>query len=312
MSHPTPASSTDSQSVPAEFRELLRRAHFKAVDEVGRFHVEEDAFLQRLWASAREALAKAAVSSPSARHVEEALETLAVGDLYLATAMSQGDPRSWALFEERYAEYARRLCHHYIESPERAREITATLAADLFLPRRDGEPARVASYRGFGSLKGWLKVVLYHITQDRYREDKKTVSLDDDSGRGEEGTSRAERIESPAPPPDADIVQKRCHEAFQAALPQAVIVLDDREKNLVQLYFVKGLQGNELAPMFRVHESTVSRWLDKLRLHLKSTIERVAHSRCGMTPRDVRECYEVLGKGLHVSLDRILEEPRKK
>ena len=61
--------------------------------------------------------------------------------------------------------------------------------------------------------------------------------------------------------PELAYLKERYRDAFTDALSAAVSALSDRDRTLLRLYHVDGLSLEAMAALYRVHLSTVSRWL---------------------------------------------------
>jgi RNA polymerase sigma-70 factor (ECF subfamily) len=132
---------------------------------------------------------------------------------------------------------------------------------------------------GRGSLEGWLRTVLAQSYIDRYRAQKRTVSLEEQI---EAGASFA--AEPAAAEPVSDV-------RLEMATAAALASLTPEEKFLLAAYFLDGQTLAELGRQLRMHESTISRKLDRLTTSLRKGIRRQLLAE-GMSPRQADECLE--------------------
>jgi len=225
--------------------------------------------------------------------------SLRVDELALARACAAGSDPAWEIFFTRFREKLHLAALRIAREESAARELADTLYADLYGTNiRDGQRvSKLASYTGRGSLEGWLRTVLSQEYVNRYRRTKRLVSLDEES---EEGVQF--RAPDPDPVPTAD------HRLAQAT-DEALAFLSGEERTVLSAYYLDGRTLAEIARMLGVHESTISRKLDKLAKSLRKQI-LAALVRRGMSRRQAEEALEVDVRDLQVDIRRSLaQEP---
>jgi RNA polymerase sigma-70 factor (ECF subfamily) len=225
--------------------------------------------------------------------------SLRVDELALARACAAGSDPAWEIFFTRFREKLHLAALRIAREESAARELADTLYADLYGTNiRDGQRvSKLASYTGRGSLEGWLRTVLSQEYVNRYRRTKRLVSLDEES---EEGVQF--RAPDPDPVPTAD------HRLAQAT-DEALAFLSGEERTVLSAYYLDGRTLAEIARMLGVHESTISRKLDKLAKSLRKQIV-AALVRRGMSRRQAEEALEVDVRDLQVDIRRSLaQEP---
>src|SRR6266567_6336179 len=128
-------------------------------------------------------------------------KTLRVDDLTLARACAAGNERAWEAFMLRFREKLYDVARQITREDSAGRELADSVYADLYGTRtREGERVcKLNSYSGRGSLEGWLRTVLAQEYVNRYRKQRKLVSLDEES---EEGTQYATPAAEPLTPLD--------------------------------------------------------------------------------------------------------------
>jgi RNA polymerase sigma-70 factor (ECF subfamily) len=225
--------------------------------------------------------------------------SLRIDELALARACAAGVESAWEIFLTRFREKLHLAALRIAREDSAARELADTLYADLYGTNiRDGQRvSKLASYTGRGSLEGWLRTVLSQEYVNRYRRTKRLVSLDEES---EEGVQF--RAPDPAPSAPAD------HRLAQAT-DEALAFLSGEERTVLSAYYLDGRTLAEIARMLGVHESTISRKLDKLAKSLRKQIV-AALVRRGMSRRQAEEALEVDVRDLQVDIRRSLaQEP---
>jgi len=180
-----------------------------------------------------------------------------------------------------------------------ARDLADSLYADLYgtSAREDERVSKLNSFTGRGSLEGWLRNVLAQEFVNRYRRGKRLVSLDEES---EEGSQFA--APEPEPLPAAD-------SRLEAATDAALAALPNQDRMVLAAYYLDGRTLAEIARMMAVHESTISRKVDKLAKSLRKKILAVMVQR-GMSRRQAEEALEVDVRDLNIDIRRSLaQEP---
>src|SRR6267154_1555601 len=112
---------------------------------------------------------------------------LRLNELVLARACAAGNERAWQDFISRYRNKLRSMALHITRDASHASELADSLFADLYgVNTRDGvRHSKLVFYTARGSLEGWLRTVMAQEFINRYRKQKRVVSLDEQE---EEGT----------------------------------------------------------------------------------------------------------------------------
>jgi RNA polymerase sigma-70 factor (ECF subfamily) len=222
---------------------------------------------------------------------------LRVDELALARACAAGENSAWEIFLTKYREKLYLSALRIAREDSAARELADTLYADLYgTTTREGQRvSKLASYSGRGSLEGWLRTVLAQEYVNRYRRTKRLVSLDEES---EEGVQF--RAPDPEPATTADDRLSRATDTVLAELPA-------EDRMVLSAYYLDGRTLAEIARMLGVHESTISRKLDKLAKSLRKLIV-AALMKGGMSRRQAEEALEVDVRDLQVDIRRSLAQ----
>ena len=230
--------------------------------------------------------------------VREFYESLRIEDLALARACAAGSERAWEMFMARFREKLYDIGSYIARESSAGRELADSIYADLYGTRtRDGQRvSKLSSYTGRGSLEGWLRTVIAQEYVNCYRRQKHTVSLDEES---EDGAQFA----APEPQPIAKVDSR-----LEAATDEVLAALPPEDRLVLASYYLDGRTLAEIARMLRVHESTISRKLDKLAKALRRQILS-ALSRRGMSRRQAEEALDVDVRDLQVNIrKRLLQE----
>ncbi|HWY20251.1 MAG TPA: sigma-70 family RNA polymerase sigma factor [Candidatus Acidoferrum sp.] len=225
------------------------------------------------------------------------LLTLRVDELALARACAAGNDSAWELFLTRYREKLYLSALRIARDDSAARDLADSLYAELYgTTTREGERvSKLASFTGRGSLEGWLRTVLAQEFVNRYRRTKRLVSLEEES---EEGMQLA--APEPEPVPSAD-------SRLESATDEALASLDNEDRMVLAAYYLDGRTLAEIARMLGVHESTISRRVDKLAKSLRKKI-LAGMTQQGMSRRQAEEALEADVRDLRVDIRRSLAQ----
>jgi RNA polymerase sigma-70 factor, ECF subfamily len=240
---------------------------------------------------------KHATTATSESEIRTFLLSLRTDELALARACAAGSNSAWEIFLTRYREKLYLSALRIAREDSAARELADTLYADLYgTNTRDGQRvSKLASYTGRGSLEGWLRTVLAQEYVNRYRRTRRLVSLDEES---EDGIQFRAPDPDPAPPSDQRVAQ---------ATDEALAALSAEDRVVLGAYYLDGRTLAEIARMLGVHESTISRKIDKLAKSLRKQIV-AALARRGMSRRQAEEALEVDVRDLQVDIRRSLTQ----
>ena len=245
-----------------------------------------------------EVAAKYLPADASARETADFYASLRVEELALARACAAGQERAWEIFMARYREKLYDIAAYIAKETSAARELADSLYADLYGTNiRDGQRiSKLASYTGRGSLEGWLRTVMAQEFVNRFRRQRRLVSLDEES---EDGAQFAATDPEPAMVVDPRV---------EAATDEALSRLSAEERFMLASYYLDGRTLAEIARTLAVHESTISRKLDKLAKSLRKQI-LAALERKGMSRRQAGEALEVDVRDLQLNIrGRIAQE----
>ena len=235
----------------------------------------------------------------SAQERARFIETLRLEDLLLARACARGHEGAWEQFLAVYREKLYTMAFVIARETCVARELADSLYADLFgtRVRADGERvSKLESYLGRGSLEGWLRTVLAQEYVNGLRRQQKLIAFDE--------TIAGDRIASLVSEPKPGNTQ------LAASTDAALAALSSEERFLLAAYYLDGRTLAEIGRMLNVHESTISRRLEKITANLRKQI--VARLRAtGLSKRAAEEMLEGDVQELGVDVRKRLAQERE-
>src|SRR3954447_12571217 len=221
------------------------------------------------------------MSGSSKEEIATFLSGLKLDELALAHGCVAGDQHAWDVFLTRYRESIYQSARSVTRSESLGRELADSLYAELYgLGAEEGRRSKLALYSGRGSLAGWLRMVLSQSYINQIRAGKRLVSIEQEEE--EHGTQFAA-----ATPETAPALDPRVKEAVDQMLGN----LSPDERYLLASYFLDGRRLAEIGRTLGVHESTISRKLDKITTQLRKAIVQALTQR-GMSRRQAEEALE--------------------
>ncbi len=215
-----------------------------------KFGLKQQAFADVL----QEVASKYLPATPSPKEVLDFLTHLRIEELALARGCALGNESAWEIFLTRYREKLFNAAYSIVQGDANARELADSLYADLYGTRTSdgGRISKLNSFTGRGSLEGWLRAVLAQEYVNRFRRQQRLVSL-------EEQTEAGAQFEAEAPDP-TQAIDARLREVTDQALGS----LAAEDKFILANYYLDGRTLAEIARLLGVHESTISRKLEKI------------------------------------------------
>jgi RNA polymerase sigma-70 factor (ECF subfamily) len=280
-----------SAAVQSAVADLLAELHGKGgCEEIGLSH---ESFAEILC----DVAAKYLPAENTEAEARTFLLTLRVDELALARACAAGSNPAWEIFLTRYREKLYLSALRIAREDSAARDLADGLYAELYgTSTRDGERvSKLASFTGRGSLEGWLRTVLAQEFVNRYRRTKRLVSLEEESEDG---------VQLAAPEPEP---VRSADSRLESATDLALASLESEDRMVLAAYYLDGRTLAEIARMLGVHESTISRKVDKLAKSLRKKI-LAGLMQQGMSRRQAEEALEVDVRDLQVDIRRRLAQ----
>jgi RNA polymerase sigma-70 factor, ECF subfamily len=216
---------------------------------------------------------------------------LRLEELALARACAAGRERAWEDFIGRYRQKLHGMALQITREAAQAAELADSLFAELYgLSERGGvRNSKLLFYTGRGSLEGWLRTVMAQEFINRYRKQKRTVSLEEQTEDGVQFVAKE--------PEAASTGDARLESATDAALGE----LSAEDRFTLASYFLDGRTLAEIARSLGLHESSVSRRLDRLSANLRKRILEGLRER-GMSHAQATEALETDVRDLNLDL----------
>jgi RNA polymerase sigma-70 factor (ECF subfamily) len=216
-------------------------------------------------------------------------------DIFLAIAGLERDDRALRHFDKTILADLDLHVGRYALQPAALDDVRQKIRLKLLV----GPPPAIRGYRGTGPLGAWVRVAAVRIAADL----KTGETLG--GGRFVDGALAAFR---PAfgDSPEIAAIKHRYHGHLRDALEQTLQALPAREKTLLRLTVVDGLNIDAIGAIYRVHRATVARWLVQVRAQVFAGIRERIGLRNQPTVSELRSLLVLLADEVHLSARRIL------
>ena len=306
------------QASDAEISEVFDRCAANAPN----FGVQKESFVESLRKTIGKYLLPASASPLTQKDITDFLGQIQADDLFMAIACAKGSERGWWEFDQQHRSYMERVARHLAKTEVDAQEVIDQVYVELYGTKVvDGErQSKFATYSGRGSLRGWLRTVIWHSIVDLHRAGHDEVSLDELTETVGEGAAHASFAEAPVSGEDAmldQITNERYRKMTLSAIGNAFSSLEPHEKLLLLYYHAEGMKLREIArlvenessplrgwfqrrsasrekdPSSRIHESTVMRWLEKCYARVLEIFRGELTSQHGLKAEEVEICMNL-------------------
>jgi RNA polymerase sigma-70 factor, ECF subfamily len=227
----------------------------------------------------------------------DALEELAIEDLYLACACAGGTPGAIAVFEARLGKVLRRAVARVLAARDQREEAEQRARQHLLVG--DGTAAaKIGNYLGRGPLENWVSVAAIRVA----------ISL----GRAETAELRLREkaiAEAAGPSPEILYMKGEIRRELEAAVQEALQRLEHRERLVLRLFLVSGMTLAAIGKTFGVTQQTVSRWLRKARDSVLADVGGALAERLKLPSDDVTSMIRFVASELDISISRLLAVP---
>ena len=221
-------------------------------------------------------------------------------DLALAFAVGRGDPVAVRRFEDLVAGEIAAAVRAIDRDPAFVDEVGQQVRVRIVVG--DGGPAgpRITGYRGAGSLRAWVAIAARRAALNALRDvrpDGAAAMAPDDV--------LADLVDRE---PDAELRHLRglYRTELRDAVTAALAGLGDRARAVLRLRFVDGLELAQIGRLYRVHESTASRWISAALDEVGTAARAQLMTRLAVTPETADSVARMLQSSLALSVARLL------
>jgi RNA polymerase sigma-70 factor (ECF subfamily) len=214
-------------------------------------------------------------------------------DLFLAWACAEHDPAALSHFEKTFLQRV----NQYVARLGLPDDVVDDVRQELRIRLLTGTEPRIGAYAGRGALGAWVRVSAIR-TALNWTEQNKVRAASDAEVLG--------ALVSDRPGPELAALKGRYGGVFQAALDRSLQVLGPRDKTLLRMHFVDGLNIDTIGTVYRVHRATVARWLVDIRKRVFATLREELSLEIDATSSEFRSMLTIVKDDLDLSVQRVL------
>jgi RNA polymerase sigma-70 factor (ECF subfamily) len=215
-------------------------------------------------------------------------------DLFLAWACAESDPAALRIFEAEILSRVETYVARFGLAPHALDEVRQKIRVKLLVGRSPG----IRRYRGLGPLGAWVRVTAVRVALDLTAE-AATSGANADLALCDLGASVDDG-------PELAIFRGLYRDRFRAGIEKSIDALAPRDKTLLRLYVVDGLNIEAIGAIYRVHRATVARWFVAIRSRVLASLRGQLGLRFEPSPSELRSLIRLLHDDIHLSARRIL------
>lgn len=262
-----------------DFDTVAAQCYQYGYENYGDLGIEQGSFKTRLISLVEKYLGP----DPSWPAAADFIGNLYTTDLYLGVGCARGTDQAWERFTAAYGKYIQGLAALVTRKSAAAADFAEDILIDLFLPDHSGQ-SRIGSYEGRSSLATWLRVVVSHRAvneRERFRNYICDAECIDDVA----DESALRRV-------GASLRACRYERAVKDSLRRSCSALSERERLVLLLRFEEELQLGQIARLLGVHQSTITRQIEKACKKLRDEVITSLLSEHHLNRCAIDECRE--------------------
>jgi len=218
-----------------------------------------------------------------AEHLEE---------LVIAWCAGRGDAQALRQLERMICAEGDAAARRLDRAPSFADEVRQAVRVRLLVA--EGGHVRLHHYAGRGPLRGWIGVAAVRVALNLKRGiSPKSSDILADLVSGEDD-------------PELRHMKTLYRAEFREALEAALRVLPERQRAILRLCYVDGLQLVQLARLYGVHETTASRWVSRAATDVAEDTRQRLMARLALSPSSLDSVARMVLSNLDVSIARVL------
>ncbi len=223
------------------------------------------------------------------------LRQLHAGDLYLACACSRGDAVALAALETHFLLELAPAIARVRSAPAFVDEVQQRVRRQLMVA--DNGPPKISDYSGYGALMNWVRATAVRAATRHIRQEARELPLEHEA---------LAALAQPNADPELAYIQELYREDFKTAFEAALGALSSRDRNVLRLHVLDGLNIAEVGSLYRTHRSTIARWIASARELLLEETRRNLREKHGFHTTELESLMNLLHSQLDVSLARLL------
>lgn len=281
-------------AVPADAAELegqLRCAWEIGRDPWPRVVLPADVFVRHL----AQRLTWAKAGSP----LSFVLDQLALSDLYLAGACVHDVPASIDMLESHYLAKLPAVLRHLKQPAMVIDEVCQSVRIHLLLGTTEAG-AQLTEYTGRGALLSWIRVVAVRMALKLRAPPREAPD--------ENILAAIEAMPASETDAELDLIKRRYRREFHQAMCESFAALPSEQRHQLRLHFIDQLPTTKIAALFRVNQSTVSRWIKSARKAVYEGTKLRIKERLELSSKDFSSLLTAIESQLDLNLHQVFEK----
>jgi RNA polymerase sigma-70 factor (ECF subfamily) len=230
---------------------------------------------------------------------EEEVARVHASDLLLAKHCSEGDEQSLARFDSEFLALVsvagRKLKMSEMQCDELRQQVRLKL---LVAAEKDGTP-KIANYAGSGALRSWVYATgLRTGLNELRRVGRAPVPAGDEQLL----------VAMPDRNDDQELqyMKELYRTAFKDAFKASMAALEVRLSNVLRHYYLDEMTLEQIGALYRVHKTTVMRWVNKAHAELEIETKQRMVSHLKLAPSEVESVMRLIQSGIQIGLASVL------
>jgi RNA polymerase sigma-70 factor (ECF subfamily) len=222
---------------------------------------------------------------------------LPVEDLYLACACCERLEAALAAFRARY----RPTIHESVKAviPTAEVEDVREQFLEEMLVGTGAAPPKIGTYLGKASLARWVNIgarraALMWLRKNQAEGRVRRAVASDPTAKNEANV-------------EATYIKERYRREFEQALAQALKRLPERDVVVLRLCLVNGVSVEKIGKMYKVSQSTISRWLAAAKATLLADVKKTLRRQLGTSSNELASLARMVASRLDLTLTSVLE-----
>lgn len=216
-------------------------------------------------------------------------------DLFLACACANGVAGALEAFEARMMPAVDTALARVDSSAAFIDEVRQAVRQRLFL----GASPKISEYSGYGSLAGWLRTVALRVALNLKARVTPVPSGDDETVFAVLDLSQDVELAH---------IKAQYRAEFKAAFEQTFHALSARDRTVLRLNCLDGLNIEQIGTLYGTHRATAARWIAGARDMLGRGTRDALRSRLRLNDSELESMVGLISSQLDVSLPRLLAD----
>ncbi len=235
---------------------------------------------------------------PGFRPAEQEVAALHPGDLLLARGCAKGVARALALFERDFLGLVTAAGRKLSMSAEQGDELRQQVRTKLLVAPA-GDTPKIGSYAGTGALRSWVYATGLRTGLNELRRIGRAPMPAGD-----------EQLLVAMPDKNDDqqlqYMKELYRSAFRDAFKASIGELESRLANVLRHYYLDDMTLEQIGALYRVHKTTVMRWVNKAHaeLEVKTKSRMTSHLQLGAS--EVESVLRLIQSGIQLGLASVL------